>query len=295
MSSLTINHTTLVIGSPSTAGSGEFQKVVGGLDRSKTQVEMYDRLLESATSLPSDYFSLIHVVLSSSDYDSLSDRLYNLFKIVFNTLQSGATVRFKQLPAAYRTYLKTAGFPLNDDLDGQAEDISISKPTRPSNSSPLALPLPRRNKIDANSKASKKALWTFNTSTPLSTVDTENLLTEADRARPADCTPVTADNKKRRKRACKNCTCGLAELEADELKQSSVILVDGSQSGSTLEVAKSEKERLIKAAQAAPKATSSCGSCYLGDAFRCASCPYIGLPAFKPGEKVQIDLGMDDI
>jgi len=147
------------------------------------------------------------------------------------------------------------------------------------------------------------------------TIDAESLLTDADKERPAACEPVKGGVGRQRK-ACKGCTCGLAEEEAEELRSSlvKVVLLDGSEGGATSEVAPSEKERLSKAAKAAPKATSSCGSCFLGDAFRCASCPYMGksqwttsfrpngadkyetgLPAFNPGEKVEIDLGMDDI
>ena len=38
-----------------------------------------------------------------------------------------------------------------------------------------------------------------------------------------------------------------------------------------------------------PMQTSSCGRCYLGDAFRCAGCPYKGKPAFEPGDKIDFN------
>jgi len=253
------------------------------------QTEMFDRLLERATALSPDYFGLIHVVLSATDYATLSDRLLELFKITYEALQQDGTLRINKLPPTHRIQLKLTGFSLSDTTDDVL--VATKPPKSAANASvPLAVPLPRRNV--GLSKEAKKALWTLKSDSPK--IDTETLIIPEDRIKPV-CEPITEGNKARRKKACKGCTCGLAELEADELKNSNVVVLDGSQNGLTQEVAQSDKDRLLKAAQAAPSATSSCGSCYLGDAFRCASCPYLGLPAFKPGEKVQIDLGMDDI
>jgi len=58
---------------------------------------------------------------------------------------------------------------------------------------------------------------------------------------------------------CADCTCGRADGKSDEKKE------------------ETQHQQPIK--------TSSCGKCGLGDAFRCASCPYLGMPAFKPGEE----------
>lgn len=77
-----------------------------------------------------------------------------------------------------------------------------------------------------------------------------------------------------KKRACKDCTCGLAEAEAAENVAANA--------SSTIE------EKVVRA--------SSCGNCAKGDAFRCAGCPFRGKPAFEPGnERVVLAMGDDDI
>jgi len=256
---------------------------------------MVDRLLDGGVSLPASRFSSVHVALSPLEYEALAPRLSELLRELLSGLEPLGTLHIFRLANSLPSLpseLTLSGFTI---LSTASEGALIAqKPAHPVNALPLksaqaALPL-RRKTTD---QAAKKALWTLN-SPSMPSIDAESLLTAADRERPQTCEPAVA-GAPRRKKACKSCTCGLAELEAEELARRKVVVLDGSEAGQAVEVAQSEKEKLIAAAAAAPKASSSCGNCYLGDAFRCSSCPYLGLPAFKPGEKVEIDFGMDDI
>jgi len=95
-------------------------------------------------------------------------------------------------------------------------------------------------------------------------LDTEDVAMATTAPNASDCAP--------KKRACKDCSCGRAEIEAAE---------------------DAEAEQAADKPLAGPVASSACGNCYLGDAFRCSSCPYLGMPSFKPGEQVELSLQPD--
>lgn len=86
----------------------------------------------------------------------------------------------------------------------------------------------------------------------------------------------------KRRRACKDCTCGLAQkLEVEDRDKRA-----GADRG--LSAVKLGTSDLAEVDFTTKGKIGSCGNCALGDAFRCDGCPYIGLPAFKPGEEVRL-------
>ncbi|KAJ1822928.1 electron carrier [Coemansia sp. RSA 2675] len=101
--------------------------------------------------------------------------------------------------------------------------------------------------------------------------DQDELLEEEDLAKPDAASLARPDGVPAKRKACKNCTCGLAEGR----------MVDESE-----ECKPTDKPKRFTKPVDVVNVKSACGNCSLGDAFRCSSCPYLGQPSFKPGEKV---------
>lgn len=188
---------------------------------------------------------------------------------------TGTNKGFNYTKESVTSNLKLAGFlnitqHTNQDGGGESTECFILKANKPSfevgSSAKLRINLnKKRSAAKEQEKENAKKIWSLSATDinddDIELIDDDDLLTEEDLKKP------TAESLKapcgtsgpKPKKACKNCTCGLAEeIESgvEKLKTKSV--------------------------------NSACGSCYLGDAFRCASCPYLGMPAFKPGEKVEL-------
>ncbi|KAK3023840.1 hypothetical protein RJ639_044966 [Escallonia herrerae] len=125
-------------------------------------------------------------------------------------------------------------------------------------------------------KKAPKVLPTLQFDDDSDLIDEDSLLSEEDFKKPK-LPPVGDCEVGSTRKACKNCTCGRAEEEEKVPKL-----------GSTVDLNNFK---------------SACNSCGLGDAFRCSTCPFKGLPPFegrppfKVGEKVTLrgDFLADDI
>uniref|UniRef100_U5EZP7 Anamorsin homolog n=1 Tax=Corethrella appendiculata TaxID=1370023 RepID=U5EZP7_9DIPT len=214
-------------------------------------VENIERL--QLASYPTSQFDTI-LLLFSSDYNYNQEFLTHLLKL----LKPRGKFIFKNesnSPEINRSNLLLSGFVNinlleNNHFLGEKPNYEIGSAAKLSFGK------------QAENKEKIAAVWKLNVDDDEEQIDADELLDEEDKVRPSEESLRVCGTTGKRK-ACKDCSCGLAEELAGENQS---------------------KNQPLKT----ENAKSSCGSCYLGDAFRCASCPYLGMPAFKPGEKVQL-------
>ncbi|CAJ2503040.1 Uu.00g104340.m01.CDS01 [Anthostomella pinea] len=306
---------TLLLAPPSIASHEEkLRHVLAAHDRTVTDLQMLDRLSAGLVNLPDATYDLI-LVLTDADgtrAESTSLLSRDVFAKIVATLkvagrvqaQDGSLVLGSETADAREALLAglqpgADGFTKADDDAGDAVPLkpgfgknkkrSAAGPAVPSvtvhqaNGKDTSL-----NMVPPAAKPTGVGFVDFSDDFGIpeddddELIDEDTLLTEEDLNRPlaipAECVPKVG----KRRRACKDCTCGLAQKIAAEDK------AKRNDADAKLEAIKLGSEDLNEVDFTVQGKTGSCGNCSLGDAFRCDGCPYIGLPAFKPGEEVTI-------
>lgn len=252
--------------------------------------QVLDRLIAGKAPLPSNTYSIIHIAPQSSPSSSISLDSKTL-QLLYDSLVPGGVLsgamdlQAQTLDAIMAGFLQTPdGLAYNKpDAGSSVASISRKPASARSKGTSNRLPLFKRSlPSSSNSTTVKLSLDDLNDldDDDLDLVD-ENSLLDSSLSKPISIPPQCAPEagSKKRRKACKDCTCGLKELELQEqeaqlAKQASTVV--------TLNLDE-EIDFTVPG-----KTGGSCGSCALGDAFRCDGCPYLGLPPFKPGEIVNI-------
>ncbi|KAF1960123.1 Fe-S cluster assembly protein DRE2 [Byssothecium circinans] len=307
---------TLLLAPPSISAHPEvLDKVYEIHDRSSADLQMLDRLAAGLVQLPSSTYD---VVLLLTDADGTTRESHSLLgrdviaKVVA-ALKSGGHLKsqdgvFGASSGVEKTEAILAG--LVEGSDGMM---------KPEDSGSVSIPLKLKKKMNGVANGTNGAMngvsgvlgttngkrkspepepvrpvgvgfvdFSDDFDDPIITgedddlIDEDDLITEEDMARPVIQPPECRPKAGKRRRACKDCTCGMKEkLEAEDAAKRAA-------ADSTLSAMKLDADDLAEVDFTVQGKVGSCGNCALGDAFRCDGCPYIGLPAFKPGEEVRL-------
>ncbi|KAG9246443.1 Fe-S cluster assembly protein dre2 [Calycina marina] len=311
-----LNTRILLLAPPSIASHEEkLHIVLNSHNRENTDLQMLDRLSAGLVSLPNETYDLIIILTSNDGTRAESQPLLvrEVFTRISQALKPGGKLKaqtgtFGQ-KANTNEYTESILAGLVADGDGvikpdySAQDAvplrhlrRKDKPAAVSDAGPAVATttIPtingKRKSVDmSGGRSAGVGFVDFSDDfdNPIITgdddlIDEDTLLTEEDLNRPVNIPPECAPRAGKRRRACKDCTCGLAEkIAAEDLKKRD----DADKALSSLKL---NSDDLAEVDFTVQGKVGSCGNCSLGDAFRCDGCPYIGMPAFKPGEEVRL-------
>ncbi|KAL4885711.1 cytokine-induced anti-apoptosis inhibitor 1, Fe-S biogenesis-domain-containing protein [Aspergillus karnatakaensis] len=280
---------TLLLAPPSIATQEDkLRSLFTTYDRNTTDLQMLDRVSAGFVSLPSSTYDLV-LVLTDTDGTRRSEALQLLkrevYAAVIPAMKGGAKLQTEdnffgeaeEREAVLAGLVKGSnGFEKMDAGGAVALPLKLGRKKKAAAAAapaptpaPVVRPPPIISSLDNDLEDDEL-------------IDEDTLLSADDLKRPIVPPPECQPKAGKRRRACKDCTCGLAaQIEAEDKERREA-------ADQSLNVLKLESDDLNELDFTVQGKTGSCGNCALGDAFRCDGCPFIGLPAFKPGQEVQI-------
>ncbi|KEY72996.1 hypothetical protein S7711_04660 [Stachybotrys chartarum IBT 7711] len=275
---------TLLLAPPSVAAhEDKLRAVFTSFDRAATDLQMLDRVSAGLATLPPAAYDAVLVLTDDHDSAAVLDR--KVFAALVPAMKVGARLETQN------------GRPLGKDDAREAilaglvgEGARFEKVEEEEVVVPLKLGLKKKSATVAappvaavpNNGVVTMSLDDLDDVDDDDIIDEDTLMTEDDLKRPIQQPPECQPKPGRRRRACKDCTCGLAEqIEKEDAQRRAA----ADTQLNTFKLASDDLNELDFTVQGK---TGSCGNCALGDAFRCDGCPYIGLPPFKPGEEVRL-------
>ncbi|KAF4631057.1 hypothetical protein G7Y89_g7076 [Cudoniella acicularis] len=292
------NTRTLLLAPPSISSHEEnLRNVLASRDRAVTDLQMLDRLSAGLVTLPDATYDLILILTDADGTRKESSQLLgrDVFARIVQALKAGG-----KLQAQDGTFGQdAAGAELREAILAGLV-LEGGGMTKPDYSASDAIPLKLRRKdksttvpnagpavvattngkwksVDmSNSKPAGVGFVDFSDDfgDPMITgeddddelIDEDTLLTEEDLKRPVNIPPECVPRVGKRRRACKDCTCGLAErLAAEDAAKRS-------DADAKLKTLKLEADDLAEVDFTVQGKVGSCGNCSLGDAFRCDGC-----------------------
>ncbi|MCJ1360382.1 MAG: electron carrier [Icmadophila ericetorum] len=308
---------TLLLSPPSLSSHPEkLNNVLEAHDRNVTDIQMLDRLSLNLVSLPDSTYDTILILSDADDTRSESQKLLSrdIFASLVRALKPNGILRSQDgaftssadtsehreailagLVASDKGFVKPAyssseAVPLR--LGKKKTEGEVASITVPAGTRVVSLNLNgKRANGPAVTNGAPSGVGFVDFSDDLDApieensddelIDEDTLLDEEDRSRPINQPPECRPRPGKRRRACKDCTCGLAQtLAAEDAAK---------RAAADQTLAKLKADDLAELDFTVQGKVGSCGNCALGDAFRCDGCPYVGLPAFKVGEEVRLD------